>query len=80
MEMKKIKLKDIDLSNKLIIDKNILNGLEDYGIFFIYHKSSKKLKIIGVLVSWCISVLMNSSLKHLVFLFQISGSRPETAM
>ncbi len=37
--IKKMNIKNIDLTNQIQIDKFFLNGLEDYGTFFIYHKS-----------------------------------------
>ena len=37
--LKKIDIKNLKLSNKLIIDKNFLNGVEDYGVFYVYHKT-----------------------------------------
>ena len=30
---------NIELSNKIIIDKSFFNGLEDYGVFYIFHRS-----------------------------------------
>ena len=44
--IKSISLKNIDLSNEIKIDKNFLDGLEDYGTFFLYHKSSVKVDAI----------------------------------
>lgn len=38
--IKKFELENIDISNQIIIDKLFLNGLEDYGTFYIYHKSN----------------------------------------
>ena len=35
--IKKIKLKDLKTFNSFIIDKNLLNSLEDFGTFYIYH-------------------------------------------
>ena len=29
---------NIELSNKIIIDKSFFNGLEDYGVFYIFHR------------------------------------------
>lgn len=42
--LKKINLLDIEYSNNIIIDKNFLGGISDYGIFYIYHKMQGKLK------------------------------------
>lgn len=41
--IKKIKIKNINETNELIIDKSFLNGIEDYGIFYIFHSSKKKI-------------------------------------
>lgn len=45
-EIKKIKLSDIELYNNFIIDKNFLNGIEDYGTFYIFHETNKNIKSI----------------------------------
>ena len=37
---------NINLNNKLIIDSNFLNGLKDYGIFYIFHKSKNQINSI----------------------------------
>ena len=37
--LKSINIKNLKLSNKLIIDKKFLNGVEDYGVFYVYHKT-----------------------------------------
>lgn len=39
--LKKIIKKDILFSGELIIDKNFLDGIEDYGVFYIFHKTEK---------------------------------------
>tara|TARA_X000000368_G_scaffold398282_1_gene368191 strand:+ start:532 stop:1305 length:774 start_codon:yes stop_codon:yes gene_type:complete len=41
--IKKINKLNIDISNNFLINKEFLNGMEDYGIFYIYHKSDKQL-------------------------------------
>ena len=41
-KIKEFKISDLKLSNTLLVDKNFLNGIEDYGIFFVYHKTDKK--------------------------------------
>ena len=41
--IKKINKMNINISNNLLIDKEFLNGIEDYGIFYIYHKSDKQI-------------------------------------
>ena len=35
--LKKIEIKKLSLSNEILIDKSFLNGIEDYGTFYIYH-------------------------------------------
>ncbi len=37
--LKTLIIKDIDLGNELIIDKFFFDGLEDYGVFYVYHRS-----------------------------------------
>lgn len=41
--LKSIKIKCLKLSNKLVIDKEFLNGIEDYGVFYVYHKTNKSI-------------------------------------
>jgi hypothetical protein len=41
--IKKIDKPNIDLSNNFIIDRKFLNGIEDYGIFYIYHRSAEQI-------------------------------------
>ena len=36
--IKQIKFKNLNLLNEFIISKETLNGIEDYGVFFIFHK------------------------------------------
>ena len=45
-EIKEIQLSDIKLYNNFIIDKNFLNGIEDYGTFYIFHETSKNINSI----------------------------------
>ena len=45
-EIKELLLSDIKLYNNLIIDKNFMNGIEDYGTFYIFHKTNKNIKSI----------------------------------
>lgn len=40
--IKKVNINNINFSNKLTIDKNFFNGLESYGIFYIYHQTNFK--------------------------------------
>jgi len=41
--IKKINKLNINISNNFLIDKELLNGLQDYGIFYIYHKSLEQI-------------------------------------
>ena len=43
-KIKKFKISDLEFSNTLHIDKKFLDGIEDYGIFFVFHKT-KKIKL-----------------------------------
>ena len=36
--IKKITVSKLNYSNKLLIDKNFLNGIEDYGVFYIFFR------------------------------------------
>jgi len=42
--IKKKIINNLKLSNELIIDKDLLNGIEDYGVFYAFHKPKKKIK------------------------------------
>ena len=44
--IKSKKFLNIELSNKLVIDKAFFDGLEDYGIFYIFHKSNSNINSI----------------------------------
>lgn len=44
--IKKITLSNINISNQILIDKYFLDGIEDYGTFYIFHKSKKKINSI----------------------------------
>ena len=37
--IKKKRYKDLDLSNEIDIDSDYLDGIKDYGVFYIYHHS-----------------------------------------
>lgn len=39
--LKKVVKENIILSDELLIDKFFLNGIEDFGVFYIFHKSQK---------------------------------------
>jgi len=41
--LKKINKINTSLSNNFLINKEFINGLEDYGIFYIYHKSLEQI-------------------------------------
>ena len=43
MSIKNITLNNLKLSNELIIDKEFLDGIEDYGVFYIFHKSDNEI-------------------------------------
>ena len=36
--IKTITISDLNLSNEFLIDKTLMDGLEDYGVFYIYHR------------------------------------------
>jgi hypothetical protein len=36
--LKKILINDLNFSNEVLINKKLLNGLEDYGVFYIFHR------------------------------------------
>jgi len=42
--IKKINYKNLDISNELNINRSFLNNIEDYGTFYIFHKSNKKVE------------------------------------
>jgi len=37
--IKKVIINHLNYSNKLLIDKTFLDGIEDYGVFYIFHRS-----------------------------------------
>ena len=41
--IKSLEVFDLNYSNELLIDKKFMNGVEDYGVFYIYHFSKKDL-------------------------------------
>lgn len=51
--LKIIDLSNLELSNEIIIDKNFLNGIEDYGTFYIFHYTNKKIDYINVISNRC---------------------------
>lgn len=40
--IKELIINSIDISNEFIIDQPFFNGLSDYGIFYIFHKTNEK--------------------------------------
>jgi hypothetical protein len=38
--IKKIKISSLKLSNQLLIDKKFFNGLESFGVFYVYHQAN----------------------------------------
>jgi hypothetical protein len=42
--IKKLTLTNLKYSNKILINKKLLNGTEDYGSFYIYHVYNKKIQ------------------------------------
>jgi hypothetical protein len=49
--IKSIKIKDLKLSNKLLINNEFFGGIKDYGIFYVYH-------------SFCFNILYNCIIFH----------------
>ena len=41
--IKKIIINELDIFNEILIDKFFLDGVEDYGVFYIYHHSKDKI-------------------------------------
>ena len=41
--IKSIEINNLDYSNEIIIDEKFLNGVQDYGVFYIYHYSKKNI-------------------------------------
>jgi len=39
-EIKRVNIKNLNLSNELVIDKKFLNNIEGYGTFYIFHKTN----------------------------------------
>jgi hypothetical protein len=51
--IKKLTLNNLKLSNKLNINRELLNGLQDYGVFYIFHRLSKKTENNFILSNRC---------------------------
>ena len=41
IKIKSLTINDLKFSNELIIDKHFMDGIEDYGTFYIFHKMKK---------------------------------------
>ena len=51
--IKKLRIDKLNLSNELIIDKSFFNGLEDFGIFYIYHYTDQNLNDETIISNRC---------------------------
>ena len=51
--IKKISFDNLDLSNELIIDENLLDGLRDYGTFYIHHFTNTKISEDNIISNRC---------------------------
>ena len=51
--IKKIVIKNLNYSNELLIDKEFLNGVENYGTFYIYHRYNGDFKDDLILSNRC---------------------------
>ena len=51
--VKKIILSKLNYSNELLIDKDFLNGIEGYGVFYIFHRSEKHISYDLVISNRC---------------------------
>lgn len=52
-KIKQIIINKINYSNELLIDSEFLDGLEDYGCFYIYHFTNQKTDINSILSNRC---------------------------
>ena len=41
--IRSLEINNLDYSNEIIIDQKFLNGIQDYGVFYIYHYSKKNI-------------------------------------
>ena len=65
--LKTIEVKNLKLSNKLVIDKTFLNGIEDYGVFYVYHKTNKNIPYEDSISNKCyLGYSLNKNLYSLV--------------
>ena len=51
--IKKTKINNLDLSNELVIDSAFLNGLKDYGSFYVYHFTQENIKTENIISNRC---------------------------
>lgn len=51
--LKKIIVKNIKYSNEFLINKNLLNGIKDYGTFYIFHYSKSKIEEENIIANRC---------------------------
>lgn len=51
--IKKIVIENLDYSNQLIINPNLLNGLKDYGTFYIYHLTTDDISDENIISNKC---------------------------
>jgi hypothetical protein len=51
--IKKITFNDLSLSNELIIDENLLDGLRDYGTFYVHHFTNRKFSEENIISNRC---------------------------
>ena len=52
-EIKRINLKKLEFSNEIILDKKFFNGVEDYGVFYIYHCIKDKINTNFIIANRC---------------------------
>jgi len=51
--IKRLKFNNLNYSNSLTIDSKLLNGIKDYGTFYIYHFSDQKIKNNTIIANRC---------------------------
>ena len=52
-QIKKIKFKNLKLSNEIYISKEFLGGIEDYGVFYIYHITNENFEKNNIISNRC---------------------------
>ena len=61
------KIKNLELSNEFEITSSFLNGLNDYGVFYIYHFSNEKISKRSIVLNKCyLGFSKNNSLHSFV--------------